>query len=53
MVLLEYVLREELIFLFPSISSLVYEAITKESDLTDLESKHLAKRAKHNHTDTR
>ncbi|KAM8738841.1 nuclear valosin-containing protein-like isoform 1-T1 [Acanthopagrus schlegelii] len=30
----------------------VYEAITKESDLTDLESKHLAKRAKHNHADT-
>nr|XP_046257633.1 nuclear valosin-containing protein-like isoform X2 [Scatophagus argus] len=30
----------------------VYEAITKESDLNDLESKHLAKRAKHSHNDT-
>ncbi|KAL7382883.1 hypothetical protein ABVT39_000834 [Epinephelus coioides] len=30
----------------------VYEAITKESGLNDLESKHLAKRAKHSHNDT-
>ncbi|XP_032383365.1 nuclear valosin-containing protein-like isoform X3 [Etheostoma spectabile] len=30
----------------------VYEAIMKESGLNDLESKHLAKRAKHNHNDT-
>lgn len=30
----------------------VYEAIMKESGLNDLESKHLAKRAKHSHNDT-
>ncbi|KAM8860325.1 nuclear valosin-containing protein-like isoform 2-T3 [Spinachia spinachia] len=30
----------------------VYDAIMKESGLTDLESKHLAKRAKHRHNDT-
>ncbi|XP_070772102.1 nuclear valosin-containing protein-like [Enoplosus armatus] len=30
----------------------VYEAIVKESGLNDLESKHLAKRAKHSHNDT-
>lgn len=30
----------------------VYEAIMKESGLDDLESKHLAKRAKHSHNDT-
>ena len=31
---------------------LVYDAIMKESGLNDLESKHLAKRAKHSHNDT-
>ncbi|XP_037322252.2 nuclear valosin-containing protein-like isoform X3 [Pungitius pungitius] len=30
----------------------VYDSIMKESGLTDLESKHLAKRAKHSHNDT-
>ncbi|XP_062286184.1 nuclear valosin-containing protein-like isoform X1 [Scomber scombrus] len=30
----------------------VYQAIMNESGLNDLESKHLAKKAKHNHTDT-
>ncbi|XP_077960733.1 nuclear valosin-containing protein-like isoform X1 [Gasterosteus aculeatus] len=30
----------------------VYDAIMKDSGLTDLESKHLAKRAKHSHNDT-
>lgn len=31
---------------------LVYEAVIKDSGLNDLESKHLAKRAKHSHRDT-
>lgn len=30
----------------------VYEAIMKESDLNDLESKHMAKKAKHSQNDT-
>ena len=51
MLVLEY-WEKNWFFFLPSTSSVVYEAITKESDLTDLESKHMAKRAKHNHADT-
>lgn len=49
--LLEYELYGVLICLF-HLPLLVYEAIMKESGLNDLESKHLAKRAKHSHNDT-
>ncbi|KAI3362906.1 hypothetical protein L3Q82_011510, partial [Scortum barcoo] len=46
--------EKALIYLFhlSHLSLLVYEAIMKESGLNDLESKHLAKRAKHSHNDT-
>lgn len=50
-VLLAYVLWEAVICLF-HLPVLVYEAIMKESGLNDLESKHLAKKAKHSHNDT-